>query len=69
MKDTTFTALDLQVLITGASSNQKIDRNSKSTLKDEKSKGSPESHTELDSRLLSALLTVSINTFKTHTQM
>ncbi|KAF7843646.1 CCAAT/enhancer-binding protein zeta [Senna tora] len=46
-----------KILITGATSNQKIDKSNKVNLKDEKSKDSPELHAELDSRLLSVLLT------------
>ncbi|KAK7349332.1 hypothetical protein VNO77_06613 [Canavalia gladiata] len=46
-----------KVLITGASSNQKFDKSSKANPKEGKSKELSESHVELDSRLLSALLT------------
>ncbi|KAJ1407043.1 CCAAT-binding factor [Sesbania bispinosa] len=46
-----------KVLINGASSNEKFDKNGKVNPKEEKSKGLSESHAELDSRLLSALLT------------
>ena len=65
-KNVLFTVPDLQVLISGGSSNQKIDKskkdkNKKADFKREKSKDAPESHAELDSRLLSALLTVSLN--------
>ncbi|KAJ1408291.1 CCAAT-binding factor [Sesbania bispinosa] len=52
-----FTIRVLQVLITRASSNEKLDKNGKVNPKEEKSKGLSESHAELDSRLLSALLT------------
>ncbi|KAH1149412.1 hypothetical protein GLYMA_16G012100v4 [Glycine max] len=46
-----------KVLISGASSNHKFDKRSKAKPKEEKSKESSESHVELDSRLLSSLLT------------
>ncbi|MED6199351.1 auxilin-like clathrin-binding protein required for normal clathrin function [Stylosanthes scabra] len=46
-----------KVLISSASSNQKFDKSSKANPKEQKSKGTSESHAELDSRLLSALLT------------
>ncbi|KAL1293724.1 hypothetical protein AAHE18_19G092200 [Arachis hypogaea] len=46
-----------KVLISSASSNQKLDKSSKANPKEQKSKSTPESHAELDSRLLSALLT------------
>ncbi|TKY64219.1 CCAAT/enhancer-binding protein zeta [Spatholobus suberectus] len=46
-----------KVLITAASSNQKSDKSCKANPKEEKSKELSESHVELDSRLLSALLT------------
>ncbi|MED6118926.1 hypothetical protein PIB30_007086 [Stylosanthes scabra] len=46
-----------KVLISSASSNQKFDKSSKANPKEQKSKGASESHAELDSRLLSALLT------------
>ncbi|KAK7294502.1 hypothetical protein RJT34_17391 [Clitoria ternatea] len=46
-----------KVLITSASSNQKSDKNGKANPKEEKSRGLSESHVEMDSRLLSALLT------------
>jgi len=55
-----FTIRDLQVLISGTSSNQKFDKSSKANRKEEKSRESSESHVELDSRLLSSLLTVSM---------
>ncbi|KAG5008950.1 hypothetical protein JHK87_017465 [Glycine soja] len=50
-------SLYLQVLISGTSSNQKFDKSSKANPKEEKSRESSESHVELDSRLLSSLLT------------
>lgn len=59
-KRNAFTIRDLQVLITGASSNKKFDKSTKENPKEKKSEGTPEPHAELDSRLLSALLTVSI---------
>ncbi|KAK7389691.1 hypothetical protein VNO78_24949 [Psophocarpus tetragonolobus] len=46
-----------KVLITGTSNNQKFDKGSKANPKEEKLKESSKSHVELDSRLLSALLT------------
>jgi ribosome biogenesis protein MAK21 len=58
-----------QVLITEAGSSKKMDKSSKTerntsgSSKENEIKSSPESHIELDSRLLSALLTVSINNF------
>ena len=58
-----------QVLITEAGSSKKMDKSSKAerntsgSSKENEIKSSPESHIELDSRLLSALLTVSINNF------
>ena len=56
--------LRFQVLISGAVSGQKDKKGGetkKSTRKDNKSQELSESHVELDSRLLSALLTVSVN--------
>ncbi|ESW07382.1 hypothetical protein PHAVU_010G125200 [Phaseolus vulgaris] len=46
-----------KVLITGAISNQKLDKSGKGNAKEDKSKELSESHVELDSRLLSVLLT------------
>ncbi|KAI4353552.1 hypothetical protein L6164_002492 [Bauhinia variegata] len=46
-----------KVLITGASCNEKTNKTGKAYLSDKKSESLSESHTELDSRLLSALLT------------
>ncbi|KAI9119728.1 hypothetical protein K1719_009117 [Acacia pycnantha] len=46
-----------KVLISGATSNQNIDKRKKANFKGEKLKDAPESHAELDSRLLSVLLT------------
>ncbi|CAJ1950681.1 unnamed protein product [Sphenostylis stenocarpa] len=46
-----------KVLITGAISNQKVDKSGKGNAKEDKSKDLSESHVELDSRLLSVLLT------------
>lgn len=51
-----------QVLITDATSNQKLDKSGKGkgNAKEGKSKDLSESHVELDSRLLSVLLTVNM---------
>lgn len=47
-------------MITKASSNGKSDKSGKPNPKEKKSNELSESHAELDSRLLSALLTVSV---------
>ncbi|CAK8538741.1 unnamed protein product [Lathyrus sativus] len=46
-----------KVLITGPSSNEKVDKSGKENPKEKKSEGMSESQVEMDSRLLSALLT------------
>lgn len=55
-----------QVLISEAGGDQKMHINSKAggdSVKNDKAKDASESHVEMDSRLLSVLLTVSINIF------